>query len=139
MGKTITPKTHPRRFKTFNIKCNIRHYTYSARVDTKTLKLFNIKAGCRTWPTFEHAKAHYDGALGRNSWTDRVILQPDALHTYVIQHGIASRMEARSILSALENKVKYYVKVEKRKRAEAKKLERALMLTRSPKKVAAKR
>lgn len=51
--------TATKRTKVFRVRCVIRCWEYSATVRKSDGKVLQVEAGCRHWPSFFAAKAHY--------------------------------------------------------------------------------
>ena len=106
--------------KSFSIRAILRgQYTYTATVDALTGKLVHIRAGCRTWGSFDAARKHYDGVSRPGEWPDNANAdykrggRPAELYFH--------RWEAREILWRLDASVSEYAyKIAKKKKAAAK-------------------
>lgn len=98
---------HPEQ-KHISVGCNIRHYDYTAHLDSKTGEVMAITAGCRKWRSFKAAFAHYDS--GRFSESQRTV-QPCDVGRVFSGHTVGAsytnsvqRLESRAVLKKLQHK-----------------------------------
>lgn len=112
MPKLVDPK----KIRVVARKSNLRSFTYSAYVSKKTGALLRIKAGCRTWYSFDDAIAHYsgDGRYAPSKWTDAELARKQVNFPSDYRREWAERFEARSILRNLRRDT---AKVQRRIRA----------------------
>ena len=109
------------RTKKFSIACILRQHVYVATVNATTGALIDIRAGCRTWHSFDAAKRHYDGVSLPYVWQhnnncidygfDRI-----SIERYYWRH------EARRILRSLSSSVFAYqekIRIAKRNKQRA--------------------
>lgn len=102
----------PQQFiRTLKIVSNLRGYTYKARIDKRTGRLIDLRAGCRWWRSFAVAQQHYrglghDGLFQIAKWSDEEMasqLQRGNYETHARAFG--ARLEARKILQRLEDEI----------------------------------
>lgn len=97
--------------RVFVVKAMQRDYRYRVYVTKRSGKVRCIVAGCRYWPTFAVAFAHYRGERpGCSQWSNEAIkaLMTSSFDSAKGWHTIEYRGEARAILRTLENKVRKY-------------------------------
>lgn len=118
----------PANVKVVSIQSNLRSYAYRAIISRATNRLLYIHAGCKNWPTFRAAYAHYikrDGLNGDKSirWSDAWVESGANASIFATpetrrgerDNAFAHRYEARRILNRLERKVSATIKRMRRK------------------------